>query len=176
MWIAKEREKIFSELNLVLLKVLERLGIEQFENLTFKINHGWDQTLSLLDSLISTCDKDIHLGYTSVGVHRADFHLHANNRSIRDIYSRGEMKLLSFALHLSQLIYLGRSLKSKSILLIDDLFAEIDKTNIDKLMTTLRHFNSQTFITTTDEALLNKYYLDGDKVFHVEHGKLKVVL
>ncbi len=175
-WIAEQRKLVFTELNIVFNKVVERLNIIQFDSISFKINTGWDKELTLQDALHSSYEKDIHLGFTSVGIHRSDFQLYANNRSIKDIFSRGEMKLLSFVLHLSQLIYLGRILKSGSILLIDDLFAEIDKTNIEKLMKTLRHFKSQTFITSTDEVLLTNYHQEGDKVFHVEHGMVKEVL
>ena len=175
-WIAEKRAEVLTSLQSIVEQVINKLEIESFAKLTLSINRGWDKKLSLEEALKDSQQKDIKAGFTTVGTHRADIQIKQDGRLIKEIFSRGELKLLSFVLYLSQMIYLNKNIKTGTILLIDDLFAEVDKKNIDKLFKTIRHYNTQTFITTTDQSIINQYQQNEDKVFHVKHGTLKEVL
>ncbi len=175
-WITAARVEIVNELTLIIQKVIKRLSVDKFDGIELKMSYGWDHNKNLQQALKDSCSHDIKAGYTTIGIQRADFSIRQNGRSIREIYSRGELKLLAFVLHLTQIIFLNRRLSSGSILLIDDLFSELDFEKVDKLFTTIRHFNFQTFITSTDEELIKRFKKNSDKLFHVKHGNVKEVL
>ena len=57
----------------------------------------------------------------------------------------------------------------QGILLIDDLAAELDSINREKLLQYLTGLNKQLIITTTKEAEFKNIK---SKMFHVKHGKI----
>lgn len=69
--------------------------------------------------------KDIITGTTSVGPHRDDWDLRLDNDSLRYLGSRGQQRLGVFVYKLSQIDLLKQD-KQEVILLLDDIFSELD--------------------------------------------------
>ncbi len=113
-------------------------------------------------------DSDIVLKRTAFGVHRADMKILINNKLAIDNASRGQLKLLAISLSLSQSILIANKINKKGVLLVDDLRAELDKTNSDRLVGYIKQMQLQTIITTTT----NDSYLAEQKMFHVKHGEI----
>ena len=58
----------------------------------------------------------------------------------------------------------------------DDLTAELDLVNKEKLLVYLNNLQCQVFMTSTELANYgNLSHIDNYKVFHVEHGVLKLL-
>ncbi len=93
--------------------------------------------------------KEIILGLTTTGVHRDDFEFIHNNKNAVNYSSQGVQKLILLSLKLSEIKLLDNKYKIKPILLLDDLFSELDESNQKKIMKLLSK-KYQTFITTTD--------------------------
>jgi DNA replication and repair protein RecF len=94
-------------------------------------------------------DAEIASTSTLVGPHRDDLIFMDNARNLKTFGSRGEQRLLILLLKLKELEYIEAETHEKPVLLLDDIFSELDFTN--------RHFvlnlinGRQTVITTADE-------------------------
>ena len=100
-------------------------------------------------------DQDRKQGHTRIGPHRADFTLRIAGRPSGDALSRGQQKLLVIALVLAQAELYQRHAGASCILLIDDLPAELDAGNRERVMQTLAGLDAQLFITALEPGLLN---------------------
>jgi DNA replication and repair protein RecF len=138
---------------------------------------GWDPLSTYADVLANSYEKDMHLGYTQYGPHRADFKIKIKRIEAKDILSRGQQKLFVCAMILAQGALLSASVNKKPIYLIDDLPAELDVVSRSNLITLLSKQETQVFVTAVEKnALSNIISMLPLKMFHVEHGNLTEVM
>ena len=125
------REQVFTEWQPYFAKSIVQLLPSYAEQLSLSYNAGYDTSVALDVQLNERLEQDLQLGYTRIGNHRADIHVHwRSDESISDqttdartaasansiqtklptlkeqaanVLSRGEKKLLITALRLSQL-------------------------------------------------------------------------
>ena len=165
--ITKRRQENIEQLE----KYINQYQKELFPKYSISIEYqkGWQKEMSYSESLKYNLKKDIQLGYTSCGPHRADMILKANGKPIKEIFSSGEIKLLGALLVISNLINIKGLTLERPILLCDDLDSEIDNINLQKIIDIIDNQSFQTFMTTIHEkSSTNKKY--GLSMFHVEHG------
>ena len=144
--------------------------------LSITYERGWKAGENLSGLLSRSYHKDKALGYTQFGPHRADLRIELHRRPVQEVVSRGQQKLLIYAMYLAQ-ASLYRELKgSTCVILADDACTELDVTRISALMELMENLDVQIFLTTTElvEAM-NKTGAD-QKLFHVEHGQVKEVI
>ena len=90
--------------------------------------------------------------------------------------SRGQKKLLIMALKLSQIAMLHASNK-ETVVLLDDLTAELDLAAQQRLIERLSQLGSQVFMTTLDHTSVLKHLHDlsiSFQLFHVVHGQVSL--
>jgi DNA replication and repair protein RecF len=133
---------------------------------------GWDDEIGLRTQLTTTLDQDIERGFTQLGPQRADLRFLADGKSVQNVFSRGQQKLLICALTLAQL----SALQLDTVILVDDLPAELDPNKRQVLMESLRQSGAQVFVTATEGNLIKIDDWQDKKLFHVEHGKLQEVV
>ena len=135
---------------------------------------GWDSKKGYMEHLSQATANDLQKGYTSVGPHRMDVRITAWNKPIAEVLSRGQLKLVSLALYLSQIKTLIASTGKNSVVLLDDVSAELDDESTAKVVSRLRTLESQVICTALDDVRLKQILGDRDsyKMFHVEHGLL----
>jgi len=142
--------------------------------LALEYRSGWAGNGSLAEALLSTRERDIRVGATQAGPHRADMHIGISDRQARGRVSRGQQKLLAASLVLGQLHHLERSKGLRSVLLVDDAAAELDRGRLTRLMTAVSSLEAQLFVTALDPGDLD---LANDfAVFHVEQGKVSTMV
>lgn len=134
---------------------------------------GWSQGESLQESLGKHRQVDKERGFTSVGPHRADIKLRTKQGLCRDVMSRGQCKLLSYQLLLTQ-VQSHLEVRPECMLLIDDFDSEIDSIARSALIGSLLDLNQQVFVTTLNPQKLMDLVPHNAKrnemgVFHVEH-------
>jgi len=112
-------------------------------------------------------DYDLKLKRTSSGVHRADIKIMLNGKPAIQAASRGQLKLLAITLLLAQSMTINKDNEEKGIIVIDDLAAELDQQNKNKLIDYLATLNQQLIITTTKKLNISNIPF---KLFHVKHG------
>ena len=105
------------------------------------------------DRLDKNYQLDLHRGHTQIGVHRDDFSLNNNTFSTEDKNlafwgSRGQQRLAVLSVRLAQINYLEKTYQDKPVLLLDDIFSELDPDH-QKLVVSLCK-NYQTIFTAAE--------------------------
>ena len=102
---------------------------------------------------------------TTDGPHRAELALTVDEHPARQILSRGQQKLVVYALHLAQLEVLHEDADRHAIVLSDDLASELDQANLSRVLSLLASKPTQVFIAGTDP-------FDQAVNFQLEAGRL----
>lgn len=111
---------------------------------------------ALLGKLEQNTELDIMRGYTVYGPHRDDLAVYINGHPIQETASRGETRTLVLALKVLELQMLEEARQQKPLLLLDDVFSELDATRRQALTQFVQPY--QTFITTTDADAVTRYF------------------
>jgi DNA replication and repair protein RecF len=117
---------------------------------------------ALLQALEGAYEKDTIRGFTTYGPHRDDFLVCFNDHPAEDVASRGETRTALLALKIFELQLLEERSGQKPLLLLDDVFSELDGKRRHQLTDHLQKY--QTFITTTDADVVVQTFLNNCKV------------
>lgn len=118
---------------------------------------GWDRKSTLEDALNRrpVQDRERRTGTTQVGPHRADLKITWHGLPARDMLSRGQMKMLGHGLKLAQIQCLAQvGQQHLPVILLDDLAAELDTRHLTDLLSLVRSFDTQVFLTVLREGQL----------------------
>jgi len=140
--------------------------------ISLEYRRGWPDDISYHDYLHSNLYKDKEKGFTQSGPHRADIKIKVDGKSAQTSLSRGQQKKLVALLKFAQLTLFSKQSNRRCILLYDDLPAELDNLNQDKIMSILSELDIQIFITAIHQDQIDCKYWAEHKVFHVEHGQI----
>ena len=80
----------------------------------------------LLTKYEQALDKDMHLGYTTVGPHRDDIKIVSNGIDLRSFGSQGQQRTAALSLKLAELEVFKDNLGEYPVLLLDDVLSELD--------------------------------------------------
>ncbi|GBU09047.1 recombination protein RecF [Gammaproteobacteria bacterium] len=139
--------QIFSAMEPFLKALLaDKLDQELQWTMAFKQGYSDDLASALKHSRV----PDRMAGFTRVGPHRADFSLKYNGQNVATALSRGQLKLASIALILAQAQLHQQKTLRPSILLVDDITAELDRNHREKLVASLLGLNAQLFISVLE--------------------------
>jgi DNA replication and repair protein RecF len=92
------------------------------------------------------------LGITLVGPHRDELALQIEGLGVRTHASQGQHKTLLVALKMAEFLYLEAKKSERPILLLDDIFTELDTHRAGRLLT-LTESIGQAFITATSDRV-----------------------
>ena len=109
---------------------------------------GDNYATNFLDALTRNLPRDLGAGFTTIGPHREDFKVEFKNNDVMAEASRGEVRTLVLALKLAELGYSSERTGLRPLLLLDDVFSELDHDRRTYLLQRLSGY--QTVITTTD--------------------------
>ena len=146
--------------------------------ITLEYCAGFHSEQGLLHDLTVHHQKDLDRRYTEYGPHRADLRLKTTLGDADVVLSRGQKKLLMMALKLSQIAMLHAGNK-ETVVLLDDLTAELDLTAQRRLIERLSQLGSQVFITTLEHESVKRHLHDLSipyQLFRVENGQVQVVV
>jgi DNA replication and repair protein RecF len=136
--------------------------------LLFDYQQGWSRDKDLAAALEDGLQRDLLLGATQHGPHRADLKISYDERQARKLVSRGQQKLLASAMILAATETAQTALERPLLLLLDDPAAELDGDSLSRLMEAVAGLGCQVVATslTPDSIMVPA----GAAVFHVEHG------
>jgi len=123
--------------------------------------------------LIESLQKDLQYKTTTVGPHRDDFIILLNGKNIRSFGSQGQQRVASISLKLCELDILRKKIKKDPILLLDDVFSELDIER-RKLLVKAVSDRFQTFVTTTNISYLDKLDLEFGNKLLIKDNKIAV--
>ena len=128
-------------------------------------------TGTLLRRLRETADKEIWNGATLVGPHRDDVAFISGERPLTEFASRGQQRTAILALKLAELDVLTALDGRPPLLLLDDVFSELDPERRAHLVRRIGAL-PQTIVTTTTADDLDPGLVAAATLWHVEPGSV----
>ena len=114
-----------------------------------------DIASSLIQQLERNFERDLRLGYTSVGAQRDDIKIMLSGIDVRTYGSQGQQRTATLSMKLAEIEVFNNINREKPILLLDDVLSELDENRRSQLIK--RAENLQTIITCTNaEVIKNK--------------------
>ncbi len=120
---------------------------------------------SMLKELEKRTDVDRDRGYTTIGPHRDDIKLTIGGYVLSEAASRGETRTMLLALKLLEVQSVEKARNYKPVLLLDDVFSELDGSRRTALTKFLERY--QTFITTTDADIVLHNFAKKTKIIAI---------
>ncbi|WP_019215663.1 DNA replication/repair protein RecF [Legionella tunisiensis] len=108
---------------------------------------GWDRResgKSLSAILADNHESDLHRQFTQYGAHQADLIVNCEDFHAKQYLSRGQQKIILFALKLAQ----AKLITKGCLYLCDDISSELDQSHISNLFELIRNTHGQFFITS----------------------------
>ena len=115
-------------------------------------------------------EKDLILGYTTVGPHRDDIKINVNGEDVRVYGSQGQQRTTAITLKFAELEVFKQKFNEYPILILDDALSELDKNRRKKIIDKLQGF--QTIITLT-ELTSELEVLENLNVIIINNGFIK---
>ena len=149
---------------------LEGFYIKYSPSIEFELNNP-----NLKDYLIDQYNKrleyDIKLCSTSIGPHKDDIEFYLEDKNLKFYGSQGQQRVAVLAFKLSEIEIFKKYKDTTPILLLDDIFSELDDIKKNNL---LKYINRdiQTIITTTDLNNLDNKLIKKSKLFNINNGNI----
>lgn len=125
----------------------------------FNFSLIYDKSAMSLERLFKYHFQEQAAGVTLVGPQRDDyfFYFPKTEKKISEFGSRGQERLTILQMKLLEILYIRQKTGEKPVLLLDDIFSELDNENIDKVYDFIK--DQQTIITTTHREFVPKKIL-----------------
>ncbi len=127
---------------------------------------------NLIKMFNKNISREIFLGKTLFGIHHDDIEFIVDNEPVKEYSSVGEQKNSIIAFKLAEIKNIESNMHKKPILILDDLFSELDSEKINNILSIIDP-NLQTFITTTEIANVDKKLLINAQRIYVKNGKVE---
>jgi DNA replication and repair protein RecF len=171
--LAASRRGYFESLRPRVLEMGERLlGLP----IELSLSDGWAAGTDLAEAIAHAWPRDRERGTTHAGPHRADLSIRVGGLVARHRVSRGQQKLTAAAMLLGQLKCDSELGSPTAALLVDDPAAELDESNLDRLISVVLELPGQLFVTALNPFMPAFASLPTPRRFHVEHGKITRLL
>jgi DNA replication and repair protein RecF len=122
---------------------------------------------ALMSALLDKRQKDVEVRTTTVGPHRDEPNLLLDARDTRSRASQGEQRTAALALRIGAYRVIEEIRGHKPILLLDDVFSELDKTRAERVVSLIE--TGQVFVTTARD---DEVPIEGRR-WSVEDGSVK---
>ena len=172
--ISKYRKKYIDDINEFLGDIfysitgIDGLYINYVSNINYDDNYSESNLINRINKVI---DREIQYKMTLIGPNRDDFYFSLNGKNLSSFGSQGQIRSAILALKLSEVKLFSNLVGDSPILLLDDIFSELDivkKNNILKYL----DGNIQTIITTTDLKNIEENIWKKANVYEIENGKI----
>ena len=117
-------------------------------------------------------EKELRYKTTLIGPHRDDFEFYIDEMPLKTFGSQGQQRMAILALKLSEIEIFKAYKKESPILLLDDVFSELDEFKKNNLLNYITS-DIQTIITTTDLTNIDSKIKDNSKLIQIEDGTIK---
>ena len=175
--IFKIRKKFIERINNYAAEIFKNItGLSGFK-IVYKPNldyseYDYDKN-KILEVFKDKYDSEYKFLSTFYGVHKDDFEFYLDDSNLKLYGSQGQMRISVLTLKLSEIEIFKKWKNSTPILLLDDVFSEIDEIKNNNLLNYLSR-DLQVIITAVSLNSFNKDILSKAKVFRIESGKIKL--
>jgi DNA replication and repair protein RecF len=160
-YIINQRISVVEELNQLINQTYQTIA-DNNDSISIHYSHTYigDVKQKILNDLEKNKDQDLIYGFTSVGPHRHDIVFYINDHTAQSVASRGEVRTIVLSMKLLEAKIINKIVGQKPIILMDDVFSELDEKRQKLLSETIR--DHQIIITSA-------HYPSTDKSFyHIE--------
>lgn len=141
---------------------------------SFKIESKWDMLEApehYRSQLREVRRREIQQGVCLRGPHRDDLEFRVDGINMLSYGSRGQQRTAALSAKLAELAYMRTITGDEPILLLDDVFSELDQNRRTFLLEqVLEH--QQVLLTATDLAGFPSDIMERARIYHVSHGTL----
>ncbi len=152
-------------------KEKEKLGLKYNSSIEYNINLEKKIKENFMEALKKTIKIDLKRGATHKGPHRDDILFFINGKEIKKYSSQGQQRTALLSLKISELKYIEEETGESPVLLLDDVFSELDIERQKYLVEFIRRI--QTIITCTNIEHIEKFKLDGSTIYRVAEGAVE---
>ncbi len=118
-------------------------------------------------------DKELETGMNLVSPQKHDIVFFVNKEDSRYYCSQAQQRVLILSFKIAQAMYYKKNLKRHPVLLLDDIFSELDEKRKEILIEFLKDYRGQLFLTGTDvEKVKSKFEEKRGRIFEVKEGKV----
>ena len=175
--IYEYRYNFFKKINELLPKIFKKLS--NLENLTIKYETSVDLDdfdyeiikKNYENKIRKNFKVELMQGVTLTGPHRDDFSFDLNGLDMKNFASQGQQRLAIIALKISEIYLFKEELGEYPVLLLDDIFSEIDTKKRNKIISFLLK-DIQSIITTTDINDIEEDLIENARIFKVNNNKV----
>ena len=165
------RKKFIDDINMYLGNSFKYIA--GYDNLVIKYASNFSNfdNKTFLEKLNDNLNRDIQYKMTLIGPNRDDFYFLLGDKNLSLYGSQGQIRSAVLALKLSEVKLFNNITGDTPILLLDDMFSELD---INKRNNILKYLdrNIQTIITTTDIKNINEKIKEKANVYEIKEGKI----
>jgi DNA replication and repair protein RecF len=156
-----------------LLTQIAHLYLPELGELRFEFLAGWRRdTQSLGEALAQMRDRDLVLGHSGTGPHRADWRIDFEYLPSSKALSRGQEKLVALSCVLAQARAYAAMRGEWPIIALDDLASELDHEHQQRVLLDLSSNGAQILVTGTEPPPGLTLAGLSPTLFHVEQGKV----
>ncbi len=172
--LAEYRNRVFPGFAAAMVRSLSSLLGEMG---AAEVSHkrGWRDGVSLAERLEGLLPRELEVGHTLAGPHRADWSVELGGQAIREQGSRGQQKLVALAAVLVAAGMYRERLGHPPIVALDDLVSELDVDHQHRALHECAGLGAQLWVTGTQRSPAVDAWPRECRVFHVEQGRVTVV-
>lgn len=145
-YIIAARLDVCMQIDQLLTQYYREISSDNTE-LRFSYSRGRVSSNQLVEAYRQSLPRDLMLGNTSIGPHRDDFTVTYDDQLAADVVSRGENRTITLALKYIEASLVEASVGDRPIILLDDVFGELDSSRQRNLVHTFR--DNQVILTST---------------------------
>lgn len=146
------------------------------ETLSMKTESGYygseeEIAYAMYQDLKTGLERDMRLGFTTIGPHRDDIKFTLNGDDVRVFGSQGQQRTVALSLKLAETETFNKKFGEYPILILDDVLSELDKKRQRKLVGAVEHLQTVFTATGMDSQVFR------GRTYHrqiIENGKLKI--
>lgn len=167
--ICQERERFIGFINDYLANMYQSITGLSSMQIVYKSDYKDIDEQDIKKNYKKMLKKDLAFGKTNFGIHMDDLHFMISENDLKEYGSEGQQKNAVIAYKLCEVMFLKSVMGFSPILILDDLFSELDKEKISNIFQILNN-EVQTFITTTDMDYFKDFEMPSYKSFEVMNG------
>ncbi|OGE71228.1 hypothetical protein A2617_03560 [Candidatus Daviesbacteria bacterium RIFOXYD1_FULL_41_10] len=156
--IGEKRQQFFSYIN-----AQPSLDFGQFRYL-------YHQNIISDDRMREYLAREVAAGVCLIGPHRDDFIFKMDGKDLAYFGSRGEQRTAVLELKLAELKYLCQGKDCSPLLLLDDVFSELDEVHREYVISTIN--GSQVILSAVEISQVPKSFLENAQIIQVKKGKI----
>lgn len=177
IFIYQMRHKYIERLNKICPDIFKEITGKEDFNIVYKPSIDLEDLSkdnirkNLIEAFNNNIDREIKIKSTLYGPHHDDFEFHLKGENLKNYGSQGQQRIAVLSLKLSEIKILKDYKKTSPIILLDDVFSELDNDKKNNLLKFIDN-DMQVVITTTDLYNIDQKIIDKAKLIEISGGKI----